>query len=648
VGDKVQIVADTADENLTRVKNEYPDKFVSPDTVFNCVRPGARIFVGTGCAEPQFLIRSLVAYVESHPKAFFDAELVQVVALGVAPYAASEFKANFRCNAFFIGGSMRSGINRGLADYTPVFLSEVPGLIIRGQLPIDIALIQTSPPDAHGYMSLGVSVDIAKAAVEKARVVIAQTNRRMPRVHGDGFVHVSKVDYILCHDEPILEYENHADGDAVQRIGQYVASLVNDGDVIQVGYGTLPNAVLPYLTEKQHLGVHTELLSDGLVDLMRRGVVDNSEKTVNRGKTIASFCMGKQSTYDYVHDNTMVELRTIDYTNNPLVIAAHRNMTAINSALEIDLTGQANAESIGTMFYSGIGGQADFMRGAVLSPGGKTILAIRSTAQDGVVSRIVPVLREGTGVTLNRGDVHFVVTEFGIAYLHGKNIRERAMSLIAIAHPKFRPWLVEEAKRYCLVSEDQAVNAGARGDYPVELETQRTTRTGMALKFRPVKLSDEALLKEFFYGLSGRSMSLRFASTRRDMPHERLQRFTVIDYTRELEILAVLQHGPREEVVGVGGWYADELTQTAEVAFAVKDEYQNRGIGSLLLAYLKELGQRQGFRAFTAEVIYENTPMMRVLKNGGFVVGETEAGTNTMKLLLPAAARCAEAVLSRD
>jgi acyl-CoA hydrolase/GNAT superfamily N-acetyltransferase len=632
----VQILADTADENLAKVKETYPEKFVNPDNVFDCVRPGSRIFVGTGCAEPQFLVRSLVAYVESHPKAFFDAELVQVVALGVAPYTASQFKDNFRCNAFFIGGSMRSGINRGLADYTPVFLSEVPGLISRGQMPIDIALIQTSPPDAHGYMSLGVSVDIAKAAVEKARVVIAQSNRCMPRVHGDGFVHVSSVDHIICHDEPILEYENHADGDAVHRIGQYVAAIVNDGDVIQVGYGTLPNAVLPYLTGKRHLGVHTELLSDGLVDLMRRGVIDNSEKTLNRGKTIASFCMGKQSTYDYVHDNTMVELRTIDYTNNPLTIAAHHNMTAINSALEIDLTGQANAESIGAMFYSGIGGQADFMRGAVLSPGGKTILALRSTAKGGDVSRIVPVFREGTGVTLNRGDVHFVVTEYGVAYLHGKSIRDRAMSLIAIAHPKFRPWLVQEAKRYCLVSEDQTVNTGSRGDYPADLETERATRMGMRLSFRPVKLSDESILKEFFYGMSGRSLSLRFSSSRRDMPHERLQKFTVIDYTRELEILAVLPHGPREEVVGVGGWYADKDSQTAEVAFAVKDEYQNRGIGSLLLEYLTDLARGHGFKAFTAEVVHENTQMMRVLKKGGFVVVDSEAGTNTMRLTMAA------------
>jgi len=637
-------VADTVEANLAKAKEKYPEKFAGAADIFKCVRPGARIFVGTGCGEPQFLVQSLITYVESHPKAILDAELIHVVGLGVAPYADTRFKDNFRCNAFFIGGNLRNGVNRGLADYTPVFLSEVPRLISHGQIPIDVALVQTSPPDAHGYMSLGVSVDIVKAAVEKAHVVIAQCNRQMPRVHGDGFVHVSKVDFVVCHDEPILEYENSSKDQAVHRIGEYVAKLVNDGDVIQVGYGKLPNAILPYLAGKHHLGIHTELLSDGLVDLIQKGAVDNSQKTLNRGKTVASFCMGKQSTYEYIHDNAAVELKAIDYTNSPLVIAAHHNMTAINSALEIDLTGQATAESIGTMFYSGIGGQADFMRGGVLSPGGKTILAICSTAKNGEVSRIVPLLREGTAVTLNRGDVHYVVTEYGVAYLHGKNIRERAMSLIAIAHPKFRPWLVQEAKRHCLVHEDQTVNNGDGNDYPVELETMRSTEKGVKVTFRPVKLSDEALLKDFFYGLSDQSMALRFVSNRRDMPHERLQKYTVIDYDKELEIVAVVQDGYREEVVGLGGWYRDEASQTAEVALAVKDPYQNKGIGTSLLGYLRELGRQRGFKAFTADVLCENTRMIHVLKKAGFVIADTQVGMNTMTLTIASQADHAQPV----
>jgi acyl-CoA hydrolase/GNAT superfamily N-acetyltransferase len=630
----LQVAEDRLEENLAKAKAQFPEKFAAPEMVFRCVKPGARIFVATGCGEPQYLVQSLINYVESNPKAVFDAELIHVVGLGVAPYTDTRFKANFRCNAFFIGGSLRNGINHGLADYTPVFLSEVPKLISRGQIPIDIALIQTTPPDAHGYLSLGVSVDIAKAAIERAKIVIAQCNKHMPRVHGDGFVHISNVNYIIRHDEPIMEYENRAGGEEVDRIGEYIARLVNDGDVIQVGYGRLPNCVLPHLRQKRHLGIHTELLSDGLVDLIQRGVVDNSQKTINRGKTIASFCMGSQSTYEFIHDNSAIELKTIDYTNNPLVIATHHNMTAINSALEIDLTGQATAESIGTVFYSGIGGQADFMRGAVLAPEGKTILAMLSTAKNGEVSRIVPLLRAGSGVTLNRGDVHYVVTEYGIANLHGKNIRDRAMSLIAVAHPKFRPWLVEEAKKYFLVHEDQMVYSGVSGDYPANLETLLTTNRGQAVLFRSVKVSDEPLLKEFFYSLSDRSMSLRFSSNRRDMPHERLKEFTVIDHTNEMEILAILPDEVREQVVGVGWWYADRVSHIAEVAFTVKDEYQNKGIGTALLSYLTDLAREYGIEGFVAEVRVDNTVMVHVFHKAGFEIVDTQAGNHTLKLKL--------------
>ena len=629
-----QITMRDAENNIPIISESYPEKIVSTDAVFKFIRPGARIFIGTGCGEPQYLTRALIKYVESHPKAFFDAELIHVVALGVAPYTDYRFQANFRCNAFFIGGSLRQGVNHGLADYTPIFLSEVPKVLAEGQLPIDMALIQTSPPDKHGNMSLGVSVDIVKAAIDNAGVVISQVNHHMPRVHGDGFVHISNVDYLVPYDEPILEYENEYDYEDIRKIGKLAAEIVSDGDVIQVGYGKLPNAILPFLVCKTHLGVHTELLSDGIVDLMQRGVVDNSEKTVNRGKTIASFCMGRKSTYDFIHDNPAVELKAIDYTNSPLVIAQHKNMTAINSALEIDLTGQATAESIGTMFYSGIGGQADFMRGAVLSPGGKTILVIHSTAQDGKISRIVPLLKEGTGVTLNRGDVHYVVTEYGTAYLHGKNIRERAMALIAIAHPKFRPWLIEEAKRYSLIYGDQKIISGKSGEYPSELETYCTTVNGIKLLFRPVKISDEGLLKDFFYHLSPESMYMRFASRNLQMPHQRLQEIAVIDYTKELEILAVIQHGSREEIVGIGSWYITGDEQNAEVAFAVKDDYQNQGIGTSLLDYLCDLGKQQGLNNFLAEVLAGNDIMIRIFKKAGFEKVSTEGGVNTLKLEL--------------
>jgi acyl-CoA hydrolase/GNAT superfamily N-acetyltransferase len=607
---------------MEEMKRVYPGKFQSEKKIFSHIHPGSSIFISSACGEPQYLVSALTKYLEADPKAFFDAEVMHIWTLGVAPYTEERFKANFRHDSFFIGNTTRQAVNKGMADYTPIFLSMVPDLFYRGLVPVDVALIQTSPPDEHGYMSLGVSVDIVKAATENARIVIAQVNSHMPRVHGDGFIHIEDVDFVVPYDEPILEYQSETEDEIIQRLGSYVARLIQDGDTIQVGYGNLPNAILSNLSDKKHLGVHTELLSDGIVDLMKKKVIDNTKKNMNRGKSVAAFCMGKKETYEYIHDNPSIEFRTIDYTNNSLVIAQHVHMTAINSALEIDLTGQATAESWGKFFYSGIGGQADFMRGAVLAPGGKTILAILSTAENGTISRIVPFLKEGAGVTLHRGDVHYVVTEFGIAYLHGKNIRERAMELIAIAHPKFRPWLIEEAKKQNLIYKDQAFIAGKAGEYPEELEARRTTKTGLEIFLRPVRMSDEALLKELFYSLSEDSMYRRFISMRKDMPHERLQQFVVIDYTKEMVILALLQEGEKEKIVGIGQYSVHEASHTAEVAFAVRDDQQNKGIGTTLLTYLTYLGKRRGLLGFTAEVLVENRPMLHLFEKMGFDISK--------------------------
>jgi acyl-CoA hydrolase/GNAT superfamily N-acetyltransferase len=615
------------------MKKVYPQKFVSEEEIFSHIHRGDRIFISTACGEPQYLVRALVHFVESHPKAFFDAEVLHVWTLGVAPYTDEKFKYNFRHNSFFVGSNSREAVNRGMADYTPIFLSHVPNLLYRGLVPINVALIQTSPADAHGYMSLGISVDIVKAAVERASLVIAQVNNYMPRVHGDGFIHIEDVDFIVGHDEPLLEYEAVAPDEVAQQIGKYVARIVQDADTIQVGYGSLPNAILSNFGDKKNLGVHSELLTDGMVELIKKGVINNSQKTLNRGKTVATFCMGHQKTYEFIHDNPGIEFRTIDYTNNPLTISQQKNMTAINSALEIDLTGQATAESLGKTFYSGIGGQADFMRGAILAPGGKTILAIQSTAEWGKVSRIVPFLREGAGVTLIRGDLHYVVTEYGIAYLHGKNIRERAMELISIAHPAFRPWLIEQAKQGNLIYRDQAFIPGKRGEYPEYLETDRTTSTGFPILLRPVKISDEPLLKDFFYSLSDNSLYRRFISLRQDIPHERLQEFVIIDYAKETVILACVKDGEKEIVVALGQYGINENMHSADVALVVRDDYQNKGIGTELLSYLTYLAKREGLLGFTAEVLEENRPMLHLFEKMGFDIQKrSDQGVYEMKM----------------
>lgn len=608
--------------NLAEAKEKYPEKFVTEEAIFSHIHAGDRIFIGTGCGEPQYLVQALIKFVESNPKAFFDTEVLHVWTLGVAPYTDQKFRKNFRHNSFFIAENTREVVNKGIADYTPVFASEIPDLFRRRLVPVDVALVQTSMPDLHGCMSLGISVDITKTAVENASLIIAQVNSQMPRIHGDTFINIRDVDFIIPHDEPLLEFKAaRAPAKDVDNIGKYVARIIEDGDTIQVGYGSLPNAILANLGSKKNLGVHTELLSDGIVELLKKGVIDNTKKTADRLKTVASFCMGSIETYRFLDDNPGIEFKTIDYTNNPLNIAKNKNMVAINTALEIDLTGQSTAESLGKYFFSGVGGQADFMRGAALSKGGKTILALPSTSEGGRVSRIVPFLKEGAGVTLTRGDIHYVVTEFGIAYLHGKNIRERAMALITIAHPNFQSWLIEEAKKASLIYKDQAFIPGEKGEYPAELETRRATKSGLEFRLRAVKINDEPLLKDFFYDLSEETKYRRFLSRRKDMPHEMLQDiFVAIDYTRGMVILATIEQEGAEIVIGVGQYTVLEGTLTAQVALVVKDDYHHKGLGTELLSYLAYIAKKQGLVGFTAEILPENKHVIYLLENIGHVV----------------------------
>jgi acyl-CoA hydrolase/GNAT superfamily N-acetyltransferase len=618
-----------ADRRIENLKGLYPEKFLKDEDVFRHIRRGDRIFVGTGCGEPQHLIRAFMKYAWSNPRAIFDAELSHLLTLGLAPYSFERFRPNFRQNFFFIADTTREAINQGQADYSPVFLSQIPRLFRRRLITIDVAFIQVSPPGDNGSLSLGVSVDIIKEAIRHCPLVIAQVNAFMPFVHGDSLVDAEDVDFFVHCDEPLLEYENPAVDESMQRIGMNVSKIIPDNATIQVGYGKIPNAILSSLGNKRHLGVHTELLGSGIIELMERGVIDNTKKSIDTGRTVASLCLGTNDIFSSIHDNPKVCFMPIDYTNNPHIIAQHDHMVAINSALEVDLTGQATAESIGEMFYSGIGGHADFMRTVAHSSTGKTILALQSTARNGTVSRIVPYLSPGAGVTLNRGDIHYVVTEYGICYLHGKNIRERAMSLIAIAHPAFRPWLIEEAKKHNLIFKDQAFFPGDRGEYPEELETHRTTRTGLTILLRPIKISDEPLLKDFVYSLSDNSLYMRFLTTRAEIPHHDLQKLVVIDYTSHMAILAVLEHDDREEIIGVARYVIEDDVHRAVLAIAVRDNVQKKGVGTELLEYVTYLARKQGLLGFTGEALAENRPVMRMLsrfRERGFEVQRTISG----------------------
>jgi len=586
----------------------YDEKKMSLKEALSFIKTGDHIFIGSACGEPQYLVKGLVE-MANH---LADNEILHVHTLGVAPYAKPIYSNRFRLNAFFVGINAREAVVEGRADYTPVFLSDLPHLISNNIVPIDVALIQITPPDEHGFCSLGVSVEITKTATKKAKLVIAQVNKYMPRVFGDSFIHVNDIDIVVEHDEPILESPSPEKDIVSERIARYVSQLVEDESTLQIGIGTIPNAILGALKDKRDLGVHTELLTEGVVDLVEDGVITCEKKTINKGKIVASFAMGTRRLYDFIDNNPMVEFYEADYVNNPFIISQHDKMVAINQALEIDLTGQVCSDSLGYIFYSGLGGQADFMRGARLSKGGKAITVIPSTAQEGNISRIKSVLSEGAGVTLTRGDVDYIVTEYGIACLRGKTIRERALALMNIAHPKFRNELLEWAKNHNYVSKE--ILPFPAVEYPEELEKFITLKDGNRILLRPIKPSDATMKQHFFYSLSKETIYKRYFSQLKAMPIKRIWPYVMIDYENEMVIVASITENGLETIVGIGSYVKVPGTETAEVALVVRDDWQNKGLGTALLNYLIEIGKNKGVKSFTAWVFTENTKMIHLFK----------------------------------
>jgi len=600
------------EKSKERRKRRYDDKRYSLEEALGLIKTGDHIFIGSACGEPQYLVRGLVEKA-SH---LADNEILHVHTLGVAPYAKPRYSDRFRLNAFFVGINTRQAVAEGRADYTPVFLSELPRLISKGIVPIDVALIQVTPPDEHGFCSLGVSVEITKTAAEKAKLVIAQVNRQMPRVLGDSFIHINDIDVIVEHDEPILELPRPEKDIVSERIARYVAELVDDGSTLQIGIGSIPDSVLDALMDKKDLGIHTELLTEGVVDLVKEGIVTCAEKTINRGKIIASFAMGTRRLYDFIDNNPMVEFYESDYVNNPIVISQHEKMVAINQALEIDLTGQVCADSLGYRFYSGLGGQADFMRGAMLSKGGKAITVIPSMAKNGKISRIRSLLSSGAGVVLTRGDVDYVVTEYGVASLRGKTIKERALSLINIAHPKVRNDLLKWAKQHHYVPRE--VLPFPEIEYPEELKKHVILKDGSKILLRPIKPSDATVKQDFFYSLSKRSVVKRYLGSLKIMPLKRIWPYVIVDYNNEMVIVGTIQEGGSENIIAIGSYSRVPNTDLAEVALVVRDDWQNKGLGTILFNYLCEIAKKRGLTGFTAWVMIDNDRIMHIFKKSGY------------------------------
>lgn len=420
---------------------EYKQKLRSAGEALQCVQSGMRVYIQPGCAEPETLVEALM----HRAPEVEDVEIVHMMTMGTAPYAAPDMAGHFRHNAVFIGGNVRDAINDGRADYTPIYLSEIEELFESGAMPLDVALVQVSPPDGHGFCSFGIGVDTTLTAAKQARYVVAQINDQMPRTNGDSFIQVSEIDAIVESTRPLCAVKQIQITDMHVAIARNVAGLIDDGSVLQTGIGGIPDAVLPLLMDRKDLGIHSELVADGVIPLIESGVITGARKNFKPRKIIVGFVLGTKKMFDFVDNNPIFEFHPTAYVNDPSLIARNDRMVAINSCLQVDLTGQVCSDSIGNQFYSGIGGQVDFLRGASRSKGGKPIIALSSTAKSGKISRIVPMLSPGAGVVTSRGLVRYVVTEFGVAYLHGKTIRERAKALIEISHPDFR----EELYKYC-------------------------------------------------------------------------------------------------------------------------------------------------------------------------------------------------------
>ena len=598
-------------------KERYREKVVTAREAIGQVKSGDWIFIGTGCGQPQHLVRSLIDY-GGH---IFDAHIIHLLTMGDAPYANEQFREKFKMNSFFIAENVRGAFEQGIGDYTPIFLSDIPKQFESGRIPLDVALISVTPPDVNGLCSLGVSVDIVKSAAANSRRVIAQVNAHMPRTMGNSFIHVNSIDAMVPFDEPVIAVEPAASNDVLRRIGRNLGRLVEDGSTIECGIGRIPQAMAEFLHDKKELGIHTEMFGDWIIELVECGAVTCSKKTINNGKVVASFCMGTQRLYDYINNNPFFEFHPTEYVNDPFIIAQHDKMVGINVGLEIDLTGQVCADSLGYRFYSGIGGQVDFIRGCARSRGGKPIIAMPSTAKDDTVSRIVPKLTDGAGVVTTRGDVHYVVTEFGIAYLHGKSIRERVLSLINIAHPKFRRELIQAAKAQRYIQPDQIELEWDKVRYPSELERFVTLRDGTEIFFRPVKPTDDSALSDMLYSLSPDSVKRRYFTHTRTFPLKDVQKLTNIDYEQNLAIVGVVP-GPEgeEEIVAIAQYFVDPKTMVAEVAFIVQDEWQDKGMGSLLLEYLTKIAKDRGVKSFYATVLPINKAMLAIFYNSGYKI----------------------------
>jgi acyl-CoA hydrolase/GNAT superfamily N-acetyltransferase len=591
--------------------DDYLAKRRTAAEAIGLLHSGQRIFIGTSCGEPQHLVRELAAQ-SSH---FTDIEIVRLLSLEAVPLTmiASESSTNsFNVRSFYSGSGIPKTLSKMRRFFTPINLSALPDLFRSRQIPIHAALIQVSPPDDFGWMSLGISVDVTMAAALSADLVIAQINPKMPRVLGRSFIHVNDVHAVVEHEEDLLTAGFVPDLEANRMIGRHVAKLIEDGSTLQLGLGATPQATLLAMAEKNDIGVHTQFLTDGLMELVSRGVITNRKKGVNEGKLVASSAIGSANLYEFLHDNPAIEFHPSDYVNNPTVIASHNKMVSLNVATLMDLTGQVAADALPHNHFSGVTGMLDFVRGSAQSPKGKSLLVIPSTSRDGKTSRIVPSLGN-TPVVVPRSDVYFVVSEFGVVNLYGKNLQERAMAMISLAHPDFRDDLFYQAKEMGLIGRERTLKETIHAIYPLKFE--ETIRLDEhEILIRPAKPVDERRLQEHFYNLDKNDIISRFFHKKTSFIRDDVATMYQIDYVKEMTIVAVTGEFGFGKIIAVGGYILDERNNVAEVAFSVSKPWQRKGLSKVIMGKLAEAARENGIAGLVAYTSTKNKAMISLFK----------------------------------
>ena len=590
--------------------DNYIENKRSAREALNHIKPGKRVFIGSSCGEPQHLVRELSELSDR----FRDIEIIRLLTLETAPLTLIANKTkdhSLNIRSFYLGSAKPKGIARNMRFITPINMSAIPRLFKSRLVPIHVALIQLSPPDDFGWMSLGVSVDITLAAAQSADLVIAQINSNMPRVLGRSFIHVNEVDYFVEYDEPLLTIGENPELAAANDIGRLIARrLIDDGSTIAIGLGTTSESVMLALEDRNDLGIHTMYMTDEIMRLFSKGVITNRKKGFNDGKLVANSAIGSEDLYEFLNDNPAVEFHPSDYVCDPAIIARNNKMVAMSVAMSIDLTGQVAADAMPHTHFSGVTGISDFMRGAVQSPGGKSIIMLPSTAMQGKKSRIVPFLND-TAVTAARGDVHLVVTEYGAVNLFGKSYQERAMGLISIAHPDFRDELFFEAKKMGLLSTDRTLNESLHGVYPIHLE-EILDINGEPVTVRPVKPVDERRVQEHFYNLDKNDVIARFFHEKTTFLKEEVEGVSQIDYVKDLTVVAIVGEFGFGRVVGIGEYLIDPVTNVAEVAFSISKDYQKKGMGKILIKKLASAALENDISGLVAYTSPNNRGMVKL------------------------------------